>query len=212
MLRHLAFGLFVFAALFTGAVSGVFADDEAGIPATECGFAPMTRAAIEAEAATLTGTPTPSVFVDDAADLPKGTEAPPEQVALAERTEREYAACYNGANWPAVLAMLTDDARRLVLLDLVEEGVLSLFLDTVGTPETFGDGQPNPIVEIRVSGVRVLPDGRLAAIVEWRMAGTPAGSFSEVNFHIYEEVDGRLLLDEEISGFEYAGPAATPGA
>src|SRR3712207_7511759 len=45
--------------------------------------------------------------------------------------EREFAACYNAADWPRLLALLTDEAiRALVPADGVEA-----LLATTGTPE-----------------------------------------------------------------------------
>ena len=46
------------------------------------------------------------------------------------------------------------------------------------------------IPSVQIRGVRVLPDGRVAAIVDWR---------DEDNLHLYEQVDGRWVFADEIS-------------
>jgi hypothetical protein len=203
-------GVVLLLALLLPSATGMAAQSASdGISPDECTTEPLTRAEIEAEAAA-SGTPVPGVFVDTAGDLPQGEAASDEDLARVVALELEFAACWNGANYPAMLALMTPGARRVVLADLVSEDSLDLFLDTTGTPETFGDDVgPDVIRAVRVSGVRLLQDGRIGAIVEWDMSRS-LEDWGEVNFHVYEEIDGRLLLDEEISGFVYDGPAGIP--
>ncbi len=87
---------------------------------------------------------------------------------------------------------MSDAAAREALANARNE--LSAMLSGAPTP---------PLEEERIGlfplrGARVLPDGRLGAIVEW--AGfDDLRRVSESNFHIFALVDGRWLLDEEIS-------------
>lgn len=175
-----------------------------------CDVPQLSRAELEASQAKV-ATPVPVVRqVNDVDDLPQGAEAGDEVVALVEATENEYVACFNSWNWPSLLALMTPAARTALLAELLSDVTLDELIASVGTPDTDERG-PLVIAEMRVSEVRVLSDGRIGAIVEWRVATDPADSFGEVNFHEYEEVDGVLLLAAEISGFNYVGPG-TPTA
>ncbi|HEV2107151.1 MAG TPA: hypothetical protein VGR16_02720 [Thermomicrobiales bacterium] len=163
----------------------------------------------------VTGTPepregepgyTPEPVIEREEQLPQGQPADTRTIAAVQSLEREFAACYNAGDLPRVLALMTDEAARELLSDLLEgepvtaESVTDLLATQAG---------PLPYEEwialFPVRDVRVLPDGRVGAIVEWGSPGEPT-VVQEANFHIYELVDfqgvgTRILLDEELGSF-----------
>ena len=74
-------------------------------------------------------------------------------------------------------------------------GGLTDVLARTGTPSADAGGT-QVIKRVIVSWVRVLPDGRVGAVVEWK--GKNVG---EANFEIFVWDGERWLLDDEISGF-----------
>lgn len=114
--------------------------------------------------------------------------------------EREFAGCINAADYPRWLALMTDDS----LSEVVGPDDVADYFAPTGTP-VFGndDEEDGPfIATVVVRDVRVLGEGRVGAVVEWGVANNPDPEPStETNFHIYERVEGRWLLDEEIGSF-----------
>ncbi len=136
-------------------------------------------------------------WADSPADLPQGEPADPGTVAAVTAVAREFAGCLNAGDFPRWLALLTDRA----LPEVVEpDGVAALFEATrtrvpVEIPES-------AIVTVRVADGRVLPDGRVGAVVVWRVRQHPGEKPSpEAKFHIFQRVGDHWLLDEEISGY-----------
>jgi hypothetical protein len=182
------------------------------LPPTPCTVQPRT----EAEVAALVAAATPTAGVDEGrdpdgwasspADLPQGEAADPETVAAVTAVAREFAGCLNAANFPRWLALLTDRA----LPEVVEpDGVAALF-EATGTPVPVETPEPE-IATVRVSDVRVLPDGRVGAVVVW-MVKQYAGEkpSPEANFHIFQRMDDHWLLDEEIGGYVRAQQGRSP--
>jgi hypothetical protein len=180
------------------------------LPPTPCTVQPRTEAEVAALVAA--ATPTPGVdegrdsdgWASSPADLPQGEAADPETVAAVTAVAREFAGCLNAANFPRWLALLTDRA----LPEVVEpDGVAALF-EATGTPVPVETPEPE-IATVRVSDVRVLPDGRVGAVVVW-MVKQYAGEkpSPEANFHIFQRMDDHWLLDEEIGGYVRAQQGA----
>jgi hypothetical protein len=133
--------------------------------------------------------------VDAADDLPQGEPADAETAAAISDAAREYAGCLNAADYPRLLALMTERSVR----NFVQQwGGLADFLARTGTPSADAGGT-QVIERVVVSWVRVLPDGRVGAVVEWQ--GEDVG---EANFEIFVWDDGRWRLDDEISGFVWA--------
>jgi hypothetical protein len=130
--------------------------------------------------------------VDVAADLPRGEPADAETAAAITDAAREFAGCLNAADYPRVLALMSEQSIGSV----VEQwGGLADLLAETGTPSADVRGR-QVIKRVIVSWVRVLPDGRVGAVVEWK--GKNVG---EANFEIFVWDGERWLLDDEISGF-----------
>jgi hypothetical protein len=120
----------------------------------ECGIAPREAEGIVDLAATpaatpLSGTPTP--------DLAAGAPAGPATVAFVNAIVREAIACGNGAGFPGVAALLSDDALARDAL-------------AAGAALTFAPDAPPPTAEERralvdLRDVRDEGDGRVAALV-----------------------------------------------
>ena len=164
-------------------------------PPAACRVAPRPPdelAAIVAAASPVPEFPSVDTSVDTAADLPRGEPADAETAAAITDTAREFAGCLNAADYPRLLALMTE---RVVRGTVEQWGGLADVLAETGTPSADAGGT-YVIKRVIVSWVRVLPDGRVGAVVEWK--GKNVG---EANFEIFVWDGGRWLLDDEISGF-----------
>jgi hypothetical protein len=160
-------------------------------PPTACRVAP--RPAEELAAIVAVASPVPEFrSVDTAADLPQGEPADAETVAAITDAATEYAGCINAVDYPRLLALMSE---RSVGGVIEEWGGLAEILAETGTPLADAGGT-YLIKRVIVSWVRVLPDGRVGAVVEWK--GKNVG---EANFEIFVWDGERWLLDDEISGF-----------
>lgn len=167
----------------------------------------------------LPGTPEAQVGIDleegpatpDPLLLPDGDPADEATVTAITETMREAIACINSGS-PLRFFGLTTDAfvRSALEADPITEeeldaAIQSIPASPVGVPEE------SYISLIDVRDARELPDGRVAALIE---TGFPpeAGGESTVDFFIFAEQDGRLLIDEVIEevGSADSEPAATP--
>jgi hypothetical protein len=176
--------------LAAGPATAQEATSAARSPAT-CRVAP--RRPEELAAIVAAASPVPEFrSVRRAADLPQGEPADAETAAAIADAAGEYAACLNAADYPRLLALMTERSVRGV----VEQwGGLTDVLAQTGTPSADAGGT-QVIKRVIVSWVRVLPDGRVGAVVEWK--GKNVG---EANFEIFVWDGERWLLDDEISGF-----------
>lgn len=147
---------------------------------------------------TSVGTPEPWPQIRDEGRLPDGAPADATVVAAVTAVERELLACLGAGEFPRAFALLTEEsAARWVAAGSV--GALAL-----GLPE-------NAVVALRaVRDARLLPDGRVGAVVEWDLP-LGAGFEDQVLFHVYRQVDGRWLLDEEIAIVIPGTPTAGAG-
>lgn len=172
------------------------ADAEVVAP-EECDVAPRSASSLDALLAT---GPASTPSADEGSsfryedELPEGTPLDAATLAAITEVEREFAACINAGAWPSSLALFTDDTVRDLLGD--EENA-----------DLFPSASPEPLLPderiglFPLRGARTLPDGRVAAIVDWGQVGfeNDPRQVTESNFHIYERVDGRWLIAEEIS-------------
>lgn len=161
-----------------------------------CDVAPRSAESIRALADLGSATPisianemVDTVYEDD---LPAGAPMDAAALAIMTEIESEFAACWNAGDYPRLLALLTDDSTRELLADSGAE------VDAMvsGAPRPLPTNERLGVFPLR--GARLLADGRIGAIVEWA-EGDDLRRVSESNFHIYVLIDGRWLLDEEIS-------------
>jgi hypothetical protein len=141
-----------------------------------------TPAAIDATAVATPATPAP---VDA---LPEGEPAGPEALFGINQTLREMVSCLNAGDPRRALALFTDDVtpETLVVLGLSDRGI-----PVAGTPTPLPADQQLPFLSIR--DPRILEDGRVGAIV------SDDTRPDEAYFIIFEEVEGRWLIDEAFS-------------
>ena len=199
-LRHVV--LAVFAMLAIG-ITGTSAQDASPAPGVGAGVVVVepSECLVEPrpEVETVTeATPAPRESVESEADLPQGEPASQDLTDIVVAIEREAAACINDGD-AARLAALMTDAQAADFLAQFEDA--------------FGGATPDPALNdvaltlLSVRDVRVLADGRLGAVVVWVLerqepdGEAPVQPELETNFHIYEEVDGRWLLADELSRF-----------
>ena len=162
------------------------------------------------------------LIVDNELDLPTGTPAPATDVAEAEAFAAMYTACQNSGDLRRISALYTDAMFRASLAARMPvrlppanplEALLSVLTDPAARDAAEAATQlandisapptplSPPITEMEVRNVRVLPDGRLGAIL--------VQDFRPTEFQIYTRVDGKLLLDQRIT-LRLIQPQATP--
>lgn len=122
---------------------------------------------------------------------PSGAAADAATVAGVTATAEELFACYNANDLARVVALFTDDyLRRSFAAEGVTAEALRLF---AATPEA------RPAAEreaISVRDVRLLPDGRVGALLVGR---NPAGDPPDfADFTVFVERDGRYLIDDVV--------------
>lgn len=194
--------LLTVALLLTGRPASAFS------PRSECKAfvsghaATVTRAALPEPAPTTPpATPKPTAAADTAIlpdpalavldemqareeDLPAGTPADPTTVAAIAALENAFVACYNSGQLRQLLLLMTDQAgiETITSYERYPDSAIRL-----ATPAPFP--QSDRIHRIAIRDVRLLPGGRAGAIVDWD---------GEENFRVYEYVDGRWLIADEI--------------
>ena len=94
----------------------------------------------------------------------------------------ELVACTNAGDVPRLTALWSDDFFRRGLA-----GISSLAIDSFATQ--FPSEVGNRTTAVSVEDVRILPDGRVSAIVH-------VNEFGQLD--VFVESDGRYLLDESV--------------
>lgn len=117
-------------------------------------------------------------------DIPQGVPADAATVAAITELEQQYAASHNAGDFRRAAALVSAELRPAIVA--FPEAFHGIANPATPIPPPYG----NQIPSVCVEGVRVLPDGRVAAIVDWQ---------GERNLHLYEQVDGRSVLADEIS-------------
>jgi hypothetical protein len=128
------------------------------------------------------------------ADLPAGEPADAETVTALAALEAEFADCQNAGELRRAASLLAGEFLREFLDLTVVEGFPG---------NRFEHPYPFPVDERLASALvqdaRVLPDGRVGAVVEWVKASDPQDETSgepyrELNFHVYERVAGQWRI------------------
>jgi hypothetical protein len=110
-------------------------------------------------------------------DLPAGPAADAATVAAVVATFRQFNACLNAGQPLAADALWTDEALRQSVVQAP---------DTTPTPVPAAER-----IAFRVGPVRVLADGRVAAVVEQRFP-----LFADATVYLLVSQNGRYLIDE----------------
>ncbi len=155
----------------------------------------------------LTSPPTP------AEQLPQGPPATEEEVAGITAATRELVACANLQDPFRLLALLTDDfkgALAAAALQIGEAGAQDL-AGRFPVPIGADPDQPlQPVPMIPIRDARLLPDGRVGAILEPTVAAAGV-SATPVFFVVFELTGDRWLVDDVVV-VDLGLPTATPGA
>jgi hypothetical protein len=129
-------------------------------------------------------------------------------VERVTRTAQEVVACRNAGDLLRHYALWTDDGLHQTI---AESDDPADFAETL--IRSVQNYPPSPLARdvlwrfVGVSDVRLLPDGRVGAVVE---VETPDGRFSF--FAIFARVGDRYLFDSEWYAVDEAGALATPAA
>jgi hypothetical protein len=161
------------------------------IPPDECDVAPRTIESIRA--LNTGGTPADPAMAGPGDmphenDLPQGTSVDPATVDAVAAVQRKWVACQNAGDLPRLLALETDAAVRQFVVELVDEWD-AILAASLPLP------MDQRIALFPLRDARLLPDGRVGAIVEWASADDPFRVDVSL-FVVYEQVDGRWLIDE----------------
>jgi hypothetical protein len=141
--------------------------------------------------------------------LPAGEPADAATVAGITATLREAMACLNAGDQVRFLALFSDDILRLFFsVNPIPPEALPAFL--AATPEPSPPSQR--LGYLGVHDVRVLPDGRVAALADdYDPTEPPFGLATD--FAIFVKVGDRWLIDSLIENVTIVGEAAgTPAA
>lgn len=118
------------------------------------------------------------------ADLPAGAAADAGTVATVTALEQEYAACHNAGAFRRAAGLMTGEAL------LVAVALSDRFSGASASATPIPLPAESQIPTVAVSGVRVFPDGRAGAVVDWGV---------ERNFVLYEQTEGQWRIADEIS-------------
>jgi hypothetical protein len=136
--------------------------------------------------------------------LPEGEPADPATVASITETMVHFFPCRTGSNWLAVFTFYTDDFLRQLREDVV---ITQQDIEYFATAEPVAPEQYDVFLGLRE--VRVLPDGRVGALVD---QDVKVEEGLEVDYVYFVEEDGRWLIDDAVLAVEeqYPPVASTP--
>jgi hypothetical protein len=150
---------------------------------TECTIAPRALSALQALAATPDQAATDALLATIAIpglDIPAGQPADADTVDAITATYRQMTACFNAGNDLAAYALWSDNALRQIR---VQPPVTDAVQAVPAEKQT----------AVRVTEVRVLPDGRVVAMWEERSA-----LFSTAVVQVLVRQDDRYLIDDTL--------------
>ena len=129
-------------------------------------------------------------------EVPPGEPADEATVAAVTATTRQLFACANGGDFVGLLGIVSDDFLRELSggAALTEDDRVNF--DAVATPMPEEDF----LVLYLLRDVRVLPDGRVGALVE--ADDTTVDPAVEVDFYYFVEQDGVYLIDGAVENLE----------
>jgi hypothetical protein len=140
-------------------------------------------------------------------ELPEGQTADPATVAAVTATMWEAVACTNAGDFLAGFALLSDRFAREILGEepLTEDDVQQL----AASPEALPEERRATLHAVR--DVRVLPDGRVGALVESEYPDEPPAGV-EVDYFYFAEEGGRYLIDGVVENLEGEFPPTSEPA
>jgi hypothetical protein len=164
------------------------------VPAPEeCTVEPIS----EEHLAQLVATPVPEGMATPEASptpfaMPEGTPADEATITEITAAVRQFIACINAGDLPRVLALYSDRAIvEIFLAPIGGQATAREILDQLGAPQVLPEDQRT--VLIRVDEVRVLPDGRVAALIFGDDRSNPRPPGPALVYFV--KVEGRWLID-----------------
>jgi hypothetical protein len=140
-------------------------------------------------------------------ELPPGEPADAATTAAVTATLRLFVACANAGDVARMYALVTDEFLRQSVGNQPLTEAVTDYLAATPTPRP--PATRTTLVAVRE--VRLLPDGRVGALVDNRDPTHPRGASLTTDFATFVEQDGRYLLDAYLSGIEAVyGPLGTP--
>jgi hypothetical protein len=159
----------------------------------ECTVEPMSLDRL----AQLVATPVPEPVASPEASptpfaMPEGQPADEATVAEITAAVRQFIACINAGDYARLLALYSDRAiAEIVLAPIGGQATAQEILDSLGAPQVLPDDQRT--VLIRIEEVRVLPDGRVAALIFGDDRSNPRPPGPALVYFV--EIEGRWLVD-----------------
>lgn len=177
----------------------------------QCNQAPRTVEEIETLLASATPESASDMVAPGGFELPAGEEAPPEVRGGIVETIVQILACANGGDTLASLGGVTD----ALLTSQIATGIIGadLVSPLSGTPVPLPEESQIQLLDTRE--FTLYDDGRAGVLVYFRSpSGQTAGDEPvQIGLWIFEQEDGRWLLDEMVIGLEsQLGDMATPPA
>ena len=129
--------------------------------------------------------------------LPEGEPADEATIAAITATAQNWVACVNSGQYLKLLSLFSDEWLYLEYSDppLTKEQIADLSATPVVVPrKLYGS-----LVAVR--DVRVLPDGRVAALVETDYPEEPPEGV-EVDFLVFVQRDGQWFIDDLVEDLE----------
>jgi hypothetical protein len=163
----------------------------------ECTVAPRTVAELEAIMATPAAA-TPEASPTVLAEMPEGVPADATTEAEVQATLREAVACINTGDTLKILQFYSDNLIRRLLA-----GASLDQLEQQGTPVPLTQAQQTELIAI--SGMVVLPDGRVAVVVTGDDHSNPAAATDTIFYFV--KVGDRWLIDDFVTSVDIATPA-----
>lgn len=218
-LRQAAIGAGLALTLLSPIVSAQEPSPSPDVPgASECSVQPVEIAALLG--ATGAADPNSPLFATQPVtenSLPDGPAVTDEELAAITGTVRQLVACANAFDPFRILALISDKyigqlaSAALAAQDQPE--LAQQLLLRFPVPLGAVDGGA-PVAMIPVRDARLLPDGRIGAILEASIASATGDDTMALFYVSFVDQDGRWLVDEvtPVTSDLFGTPAATPVA
>lgn len=176
--------------------------------ADQCTTTPRTLDEIQAIDAA-GATPAVPIEIASVDDLPTGEPAPKDAIDGVAATVVENVACFNAGNYLALFGSWTD---AYLLIQIGAAPYSQDFIDMVsGTPAALPEAEQMQLLDTRE--FTLYPDGRVGVLVYYKSSSNQPDDDVKIELWILENVDGRWLLDQNVTGLESVlQDLATPAA
>ena len=210
------------AVVLAGPALGATAQDASparDVPAaSECDVAPAEISTLLGSAAGADpNSPLFSTQPVDEATLPDGPAVTDEELEGITDTVHQLVACANAFDPLRILALISDQyigqLANAALAAQEQPELAEQLLVRFPVPLGAVSGG-EPVADVPIRDARLLPDGRIGAILESTIANASGDDVTALFYVAFVEGDDRWLVDEvlPIAGEAFGTPAATPDA